>query len=160
MALPINIEDLLNKRKIEGNQIEFKKGLNQTGIPTIQEEMQKNGSPRATIETNEERNFINVFIPIHEGCEETVILNGTQDVPQGDTQDDTQDVPQGVPQGVPQDDLDNWIEEQIRKNPKITTKELGNMCGLNSKTIKRHIVKLPHIKYIGSGYSGHWEIVE
>ena len=26
MALPINIEDLLNKRKIEGNRIEFKKG--------------------------------------------------------------------------------------------------------------------------------------
>ena len=119
-----------------------------TGIPTIQEEMQKNGSPRASIETNEERNFINVFIPIHEGCEETVILNDTQ----GDTQD--------VPQDVPQDELDNWIEEQIRKNPKITTKELGNLCGLNSKTIKRHILKLPHIKYVGSGYSGHWEIVE
>lgn len=28
MALPINIEDLLNKRKIEGNRIEFKKGWN------------------------------------------------------------------------------------------------------------------------------------
>ena len=119
-----------------------------TGIPTIQEEMQKNGSPRATIETNEERNFINVFIPIHEGCEEIVILNGTQGVPQD------------VPQGVPQDEIDKWIEEQIRKNPKITTKELGSLCGLNSKTIKRHILKLPHIKYVGSGYSGHWEIVE
>jgi ATP-dependent DNA helicase RecG len=28
MALPINIEDLLNKRKIESNRIEFKKGWN------------------------------------------------------------------------------------------------------------------------------------
>lgn len=26
MALPVNIEDLLNKRKVEGNRIEFKKG--------------------------------------------------------------------------------------------------------------------------------------
>lgn len=41
MAIPINIEDLLNKHE------------------------QKNGSPRATIETNEERSFINIFIPIH-----------------------------------------------------------------------------------------------
>ena len=115
-----------------------------TGIPTIQEEMQKNGSPRATIETNEERNFINVFIPIHEGCEETVILN----VPQDDTQDDTQGK-----------NLDTWIEEQIRKNPTVTTEELAKLSGKGIATIKRHISKLPHIKYVGSGYSGHWEIV-
>ena len=44
-----------------------------TGIPTIQEEMQTNGSPRATIETNDERSFINVFIPVHEGCGDKVI---------------------------------------------------------------------------------------
>ena len=31
MALPINIEDLLNKRKIEGNRIEFKKGVGRYG---------------------------------------------------------------------------------------------------------------------------------
>ena len=28
MAIPINVEDLLNKRKIESNRIEFKKGWN------------------------------------------------------------------------------------------------------------------------------------
>ena len=28
MALPININDLLNKNKVEGNRIEFKKGWN------------------------------------------------------------------------------------------------------------------------------------
>lgn len=32
MALSINIEDLLNKRKIEGNRIEFKKGWNITEV--------------------------------------------------------------------------------------------------------------------------------
>ena len=32
MALPINIEDLLNKQKIESNRIEFKKGWNPTKI--------------------------------------------------------------------------------------------------------------------------------
>ena len=32
MALPINIEDLLNKRKVEGNRIEFKKGWNPLDI--------------------------------------------------------------------------------------------------------------------------------
>ncbi len=32
MALPINIEDLLNKRKIEGNRIEFKRRWNVTEV--------------------------------------------------------------------------------------------------------------------------------
>lgn len=32
MALPINTQDLLNKRKVESNRIEFKKGWNPTDI--------------------------------------------------------------------------------------------------------------------------------
>lgn len=32
MALPINIEDLLNKLKVESNRIEFKKGRNPASI--------------------------------------------------------------------------------------------------------------------------------
>lgn len=32
MALPINIEDLLNRRKVESNRVEFKKGWNPTAI--------------------------------------------------------------------------------------------------------------------------------
>ena len=135
-----------------------------TGIPTIQEEMQKNGSPRATIETNDERSFINVFIPVHEGCGDKVILNdtqggtqgGTQSGTQGGTQGDTQDVPQGVPQG----ELDVWIEEQIRKNQNITTEELAKLSKKGIRTIKRHISKLPNIRYVGRGYSGHWEVEE
>ena len=40
-----------------------------TGIPTIQEELAKNGSPRATIETDEGRTFFLIDIPCHEGFE-------------------------------------------------------------------------------------------
>lgn len=32
MALPVNIEDLLNKQKIKSNRVEFKKGWNPTSI--------------------------------------------------------------------------------------------------------------------------------
>ena len=38
-----------------------------TGIPTIQDELTKNGSPRATIETDEQRSFFLIDIPVHEG---------------------------------------------------------------------------------------------
>ena len=79
--------------------------------------------------------------------EEWVIA--TESDTQGDTQDDTQG-----------NALDMWIEEQIRTNPKITTEELARTSKKGLATIKRHIAKLTHIKYVGSGYSGHWEIVE
>ena len=149
--------NLLRSRRYRNRRLgDFLKELNltegrSTGIPTIQEELQKNGSPRASIETNEDRTFINIFIPIHEGCGDTVILNVPQDVPH--------DVPHDVPQDVPHDeDLDKWIEEQIAKNPNITTQELADLCQRSSKTIKRHILKIPHIQYKGSGSNGYWEI--
>ena len=78
-------------------------------------------------------------------------------VPQGVPQD----VPQGVPQDVPQDnELDDWIEKQIRNNPQISTDDLAELSNRSSKTIKRHLAKMPHIHYVGSGYSGHWEVLD
>ena len=72
---------------------------------------------------------------------------------------DIQGVPQGVPQDVPQDnELDDWIEKQIRNNPQISTEDLAQLSNRSSKTIKRHLAKMPHIRYVGSGYSGHWEV--
>lgn len=63
--------------------------------------------------------------------------------------------------GVPQDnELDDWIEKQIRNNPQISTEDLAELSNRSSKTIKRHLAKMPHIRYVGSGYSGHWEVLE
>ena len=75
----------------------------------------------------------------------------TQDGSQGVTQDGTQDVLQDG-------ELDDWIEKQIRKNPKITAKELALLSQKGLSTIRRRIAKLPHIQYVGSGYSGQWII--
>ena len=100
-------------------------------------------------------NLIRIWKEEHPDIEINYVedTSGTQDVPQG--------VPQDVPQGVPQDkELDAWIEEQVATYPKITTEELAKMSGKTSKTIKRHILKMPHIRFIGSGYSGYWEVGE
>ena len=118
-------------------------------------------------------NMILAWQESHPGIEANIMENDdvTQGVTQGDTQGDTQcdtqgdteDVPQGVPQDVPQggtqgDDLDKWIEYQVAVYPKITTGELAQQSGKSIITIKRRIAKMPHIVYIGSGYSGHWEV--
>ena len=87
--------------------------------------------------------------------------DGTQGVPQNVIHNVTQGVTQDVPQSVPHDkELDDWIEKQIRNNPQISTEDLAKLSNRSSKTIKRHLAKMPHIRYVGSGYSGHWEIVE
>ena len=84
----------------------------------------------------------------------------TQDVTQGVTQGVIQDVPQDVPQGVPQDnELDDWIEKQIRNNSQISTEDLAKLSNRSSKTVERHLAQMPHIHYVGSGYSGHWKVL-
>ena len=77
------------------------------------------------------------------------IMKSTKGVAQNETQGDTQDK-----------ELDDWIEKQIRNNPQISTEDLAKLSNRSSKTIKRHLAKMPHIRYMGSGYSGHWEVLD
>lgn len=82
-----------------------------------------------------------------------VMLNLNYDVPQDVPQDVSQDVPQG---GT----IDETIMALIVKDPAISTEQMAEFIGVSSKTIKRHIQKMSNIRYVGSGYSGHWEIEE
>ena len=116
---------------------------------------------------------------VERGCFRVVFMRADY----SGTQDGTQGVPQGVPQGLPQDgtqggtqdgtqggtqdgtqrqltddNLDKWIESQIKENPKITTEELAKLSQKGVRTIKRRISMMKHIRYVGSGYSGHWEV--
>lgn len=87
------------------------------------------------------------------------IMRPTRGDPQSDTQDDTQgDTQGGTQSGTQEENLDKWVENQIRENPQISTEELSKMSKKGIATIKRHIAKMPHIRYVGSGYSGHWEV--
>ena len=156
---PLTQKDLLRERVASRNYRnrrigEFLKELHltegrSTGFPKIRQALRKNGSPDPIFETDEHNSYFLAHIDIHPAFK---ALN------QGVHQGVHQDVHQGVHQGVHQEKLDEWIEEQIRKNPNITIKEMSKLSGVHSKTIHRHITKLSHIKYVGSGYSGHWEI--
>lgn len=63
-----------------------------------------------------------------------------------------------VPQDVPQE-RKRIILQMISENPKITQQEIAENLDVNVKTIKRDIAQMPNVKYVGSGYSGHWEII-
>ena len=45
-------------------------------------------------------------------------------------------------------------------NNKVTLKEISVVAGVSERTIRRYIKSMPNVKYMGSGYSGHWEIFD
>ena len=94
-------------------------------------------------------NIVKIWLEEHPDIEAKIDV--TQGVTQGVTQDVTQDVTQTA-------GFDHWLEYQVATNPKITTDELAILAGKTSRTIKRHLAKMPHVRFIGSGYSGHWEV--
>ena len=72
------------------------------------------------------------------------------------------DVPQDVPQGVPQglSDIQNRILECIRKNPKISRAEIAKEFDVSMRTIGRNLANMKqYVRFVGRGYSGHWEII-
>ena len=75
-----------------------------------------------------------------------------------DTQGGTQDGTQGGTQGGTQDKLQKQIFEMIEENPQISTSEIATRLGVGVGTVKRRIKQMTNIVYVGSGYSGHWEI--
>jgi predicted HTH transcriptional regulator len=76
-----------------------------TGIPTIQDELHKNGSPDAMIETDEDRSYFLIEIPCHDGFEQ-----------EDDELDEAQNEP-NVPQNEPKMSLNE---------PKMSLKEPKN----------------------------------
>ena len=69
-----------------------------------------------------------------------------------------QDVAQDVAQGATE--LQRRILGIIRKNPRMSRADIAVQCGKSVKTIERRLGEMAHlVKYVGSGYSGHWEIV-
>ncbi len=118
------------------------------GIRRVQDMLRENGNPEAEFDVSKLTVFC-VNVPAN-GMD--VLQDDPQDVLQGDTQGDTQVVT------ISDKELDNWIEQQLLQDPQLSTESLARMCRRSTITIKRHIAKMPHIHYVGSGYSGHWEV--
>lgn len=76
--------------------------------------------------------------------EHTTSTNGTQD----GTQDGTQK------------QLEEKIISLIKANPKISRKDIATATQTSPRTIARRIKEMnDKIRFVGSGYSGHWEVI-
>ncbi len=140
----------LHSRRYRNNRLgDFLKELDLTegrctGIPTIQDELAKNGSPRASIETDEERSYFLMFIPVHEGCGDVVKMKQT-----------TETLPKDCPK------VARRTLELIMKDPTITIGRLSHNLGLAERTVNNHLSLLKKRGYIvrrGSKTLGYWKV--
>ena len=92
-----------------------------------------------------------------------VVTQNVKNVRQGVRQENEnvrQNVRQRTKDFVLDKNIYDLIISQIKGNNKITLKEIALVAGVSERTIRRYIKSMSNVKYIGSGYSGHWEILD
>lgn len=118
-----------------------------TGIPTIQNVLRDNGSPQATIETDEGRTYFLIDIPCHPKFATGKVFLNTNDV-----KEDVKKL----------SDTQKFILSEMKQNPFITTTELAQKSGIGFRTLQRHISSLQAFGILfreGGRKSGHWVIL-
>ena len=107
-----------------------------------------NGSPRATIETDEERTYFLIDIPCHpEFMKETLSVEQI-----------------GVKGGVKElSDIQEIIVKEMLFDPSITTSEMAQKTGIKFRTLQRHITQLQAMGIVvrkDGRKDGYWEVVK
>jgi len=126
-----------------------------TGIPTIQDELARNGSPAAEFFTDDDRKAVRVEIPIHPDFLISRTVSAFHQV--------SDNVAHSVAHGAVRnrsDDVERIIMDMIARNNKVTRQEIADRAGVSRKTIERKLHGMTRVRYIGHGVSGHWEIVQ
>lgn len=121
-----------------------------TGVPTIQEKLTDNGSPRATFETTEERLAFLIHIPVHPLCNNQLVVN-----------DDEQHIGSEKSSDRPQD-MFQVILDAIRKDAKVTADEIAMHLGVSSRAVQKRFRVLREngvIRRVGPDKGGSWEII-
>lgn len=140
-----------------------------TGIPTIQNVLENNGSPRATIVTDEERTFFRITIPCHEASGNIIadiahkddslrasrrgaLKNGLKSTLQTTLESALQTVPKSALK----------ILEQIQNDPYVTMTEIAHLTGYSRRWVAQTMKRLQEqniIRRVGPDKTGYWEII-
>ena len=138
-----------------------------TGVPTIQEKLADNGSPRATFETTEDRLTFLIHIPIHAGCgnkpatEKTTVIT-TEKSAIGSEKSAIGSEKNGSG-SEKSSEKSQAIISAIRLNPKVTAAEIAMKLGVSSRAVEKRIKTLREngvIRRIGGDKGGYWEVIE
>ena len=103
-----------------------------------------NGSPRATIETDEERTYFLIDIPCHPYFTKKEIeidTNGVKEL----------------------SDIQEVIVKEMLFDPSVTTSEMAQKTGIKFRTLQRHISQLQAMGIVvrkDGRKDGYWEVVK
>lgn len=116
-----------------------------TGIPTIQAALEANGSPRAIIETDDDRTFFLIDIPCHPAFKGETI--------------EVSDYPKDIKDLSP---ILKDIYLVIKNNPNGTAKEYAELLGIKERTLRYYIDILKDREYLKrkGRRNGYWIILK
>lgn len=149
-----------------------------TGLPTIHDELRRNGSPDSIIEADDEHTYFMITIPCHPEfvCNELTIDNDGHLIPAQELNHKAK-VPYIIQSGTPannilNDDVPNNVPNKkdsktrrimmtafMKKHPDITTSQLADILKVSRKTISRDINMLTSegiIRREGETFRGRW----
>ena len=118
-----------------------------TGIPTIQEELRKNGSGKAVIETDEDRTYFLIDIPCHPYWHQDVEKESLNDMVELNILSARQ----------------KQIIQLIQDAPHVSQAEMAKKLNVSRQTVYRDIAYLSSIEMIareGSKKKGYWIIAD
>ena len=122
-----------------------------TGIPTIQNVLKANGSPRAVVVTDEERTFFRITIPCHEAAGNVIADIATREKIKDSSQEMVKNIPdvlKDVLKDVQKDILKKLSERQvvilelICTSPEATLIEMSRKLKVSDKTIQREFTAI------------------
>ena len=119
-----------------------------TGVPTIQEKLADNGSPRATFETTEDRLTFLIHIPSHGG--------------DGKKSTSKKKTVRSEKSSEKSSEKNQAIIAAIKYNSKVSAAEIAMQLGLSSRAVEKRIKILREtgiIRRIGSDKGGYWEVI-
>lgn len=144
--LPINLEDLLRQRTVEGDRIEYKAGWNPDPI------IRTLCAFANDFETDDDRSYFLIRLPVNpeaylgdsveaEGSEKMRVKTPVE------TQVKTQD----------------QILHMLDEKPEMTLAEVASKIGKSLSTVERassKLVKAGRLRFVGPKKGGHWEVKE
>lgn len=131
-----------------------------TGIPTIQNVLETNGSPRASVTTDEERTFFRITIPCHKAAGNIIADIAYKDSSlKASKRGALKDAPETAPKSAPESASE--IIRHIQNNPKITLSGISEKTGFSRRwvaTLVKNLQESGIIRRIGPNKGGHWEV--
>lgn len=120
-----------------------------TGVPTIQEKLKLNDSPRATFESGDDRLTFLITIPIHEGCEKKLMS-----VESSEKHDEM---------SVEANKHSVRIRKIMKAEPTIPLKGIAELLGVTSRTTERTVAQMINdgdIIHEGPKKGGTWKVLK